>query len=139
MQPELRGRPERPRVLLVGLEEPFGTAVEHELASRDLAVERASGGRDALVRWAEPPDVVVVGLDGGDMDPLEFAQAVASADGPPLIACTRALAAAAIDQDTLAALGIDAVVTRPCHIDAIAGAVLSALGVRRLVPRVRTA
>jgi DNA-binding response OmpR family regulator len=139
MQPELRRLDARRTVLLVGLDEPFGTTVEHELSARGLAVERAAGGRDALARWSDPPDVVVFGLDGGDIDPLEFAQAVASADGPPLIACTRARAAAAAGEDTLAALGITAVIARPCHIDAVAEAVHSALGAGGIVRRIRTA
>ena len=138
-QPELQRREARPRVLLVGLDEPFGSTVEHDLASRDLVVERAAGGRAALARWADPPDLVVLGLDGGDMDPLEFAQAVSSADSPPLIACTRALAAAAIDAHTLEALGIDAVIARPCHLDTLADAVDSALGLRHVALRSRSA
>jgi DNA-binding response OmpR family regulator len=127
MQPDLRGRDARPRVLLVGLDEPFVTTVEHELGSRSFAVERAAGGRAALARWSEPPDLVVLGLDHGDMDPLEFAQAIATADGPPVIACTRALAAASIGADALEALGIQSVIARPCHIDTIASAVDAAL------------
>lgn len=139
MQPDLRRRDARTRVLLVGLDEPFATTVEHELASRSFAVERAAGGRAALARWSEPPDLVVLGLDLGDMDPLEFAQAIAAVDGPPVIACTRARAAASIGADALEALGIQAVVARPCHIDTIASAVEAALGATRDEPRFRSA
>jgi CheY-like chemotaxis protein len=126
MQPDQQGP--RPQVLLVALDEPFVTTVEHELSSRGLDVERVAGGRAALARWGQPPDVVVLGLDGGDMDPLEFAQAIAVAGGPPVIACTRSRAAAAIGADALDALGIREVLARPCHIDTVASAVDSALG-----------
>jgi DNA-binding response OmpR family regulator len=110
-----------PNVLVVNTDPRFGVAVAWYLESRGWQVQHATNVRETLERWdAFDPQLVITDLDGSEMDGFDFLDSLTAFPvRPAVLACALPLASAWLENAPLSALGIDAVLVRPCRLEAI--------------------
>jgi len=104
-----------PRVLLLDTEESFGHLLGGYLAEQGWELVQFTDGRQALRQWDDfDPDLLLMDLDGEDMDGFEFLEEVLrKPDTPAIVICTRQPGVRAWTPETLAALGVSAALVRP--------------------------
>jgi len=103
------------RVLLLDAELSFGHLLGGYLAEQGWELVQIADGREALRQWDDvAPDLLLMDLDGEEMDGFEFLEAVLrKPDTPPVVVCSRLPGVRAWDDATLASLGIAAATVRP--------------------------
>ncbi|HEY7724757.1 MAG TPA: response regulator [Anaeromyxobacteraceae bacterium] len=112
----------RPLVLVVNVEPRFGEAVSRFLEERAWHVQAAGDAREPLDRWALGPRLVVTDIDGTDMDCFELLQELSALEPRPGILVRVPQSAAALIDEALEDLGVDAVLERPCRLDDVEAA-----------------
>ncbi len=110
-----------PNVLVVNTDLRFGVAVAWYLEDRGWQVRHATNVRETLERWNEfDPQLVITDLEGSEMDGFDFLDSLTAFPvRPAVLACALPLALAWLEGAPLAAVGIDAILVRPCRLDAI--------------------
>lgn len=108
-------------VLVVNTDPNFGAAVTYYLRDQGWQVRHVNDARETLDRWPElAPQLVVTDLEGSNMDGFEFLDSLCALSvRPRVLAISPPLAAMSFDAAALAELGIDAVLERPCRLDAV--------------------
>lgn len=123
--------PETPlRVLLVDTEENFGRLLGGYLAEQGWELVQLSDGREALRQWDElAPDLLLMDLDGEEMDGFELIEEVLrKPDTPPVVVCTRQPGVRSWSPETLASLGLAAATVRPIRFPELLEVLQDALG-----------
>jgi DNA-binding response OmpR family regulator len=103
------------RVLLLDTEESFGHLLGGYLAEQGWELVQITDGREALRQWDElSPQLLLMDLDGEEMDGFELLEEVLrKPDPPPVVICTRQPGVRGWSPETVAALGIAAATVRP--------------------------
>lgn len=104
------------RALIVSGDDRFAAALARYLESEGWQTLVATNERDAATACNQhPPEVMLVELEGHDIDGFELIAALhASQRGIPTILLARCVDEAGVDPRVLCALGIAAVLRRPC-------------------------
>ena len=103
------------RVLLLDTELSFGHLLRGYLAEQGWELLQIADNREALRQWDDiDPDLLLMDLDGEEMDGFELLEEILrKPDPPPVVVCTRLPGVRAWDAATLASLGIVAATVRP--------------------------
>jgi ActR/RegA family two-component response regulator len=109
------------RIVLVAPDGAFEAALAHVLEDAGFAVWSVATLREALACIAElPPEHVIVDLDGVESDGLGSLRELANASPEAnVVVCTCDPSLARLDAIARSRLGIDAIVRRPCRLEAI--------------------
>ena len=104
------------RALIVSGDDRFAAALARYVESEGWQTHVATNERDAASACSQhPPQVMLVELEGHDIDGFELIAALrAPQRGIPSILLSRCLDDAGVDPRVLRALGIVAVLRRPC-------------------------
>jgi len=118
VNPPLSDPLEKPsrRALIVSGDDRFAAALARYVASEGWQTHVATNERDAAAACRQdPPEVMLVELEGHEIDGFELIAALrASQRGIPSILLARCVDEAGLDPRVLRALGIVAVLRRPC-------------------------
>jgi DNA-binding response OmpR family regulator len=115
------------RVLIVSGDERFAGALARYLEGEGWQAHVVTNERDAAMACgASEPDVIVVELEGHEIDGFELLAALrAPQRGIPSILLSRCVGADGVDRRVLRALGVVAVVRQPCRFGLLAGTLAS--------------
>ncbi len=118
------------RVLLLDSEKNFGLLLGGYLAELGWELVQLADGREALRQWDElAPDLLLMDLDGEEMDGFEFLEEVLrKPDTPPVVICTRQPGVRSWSPETIASLGIAAATVRPIRFPELFEIMNDALG-----------
>ncbi len=114
------------RILVVEDEPDLNRMIVDFLTSRGFACESALDGSDALVRFfRSPPDLVVLDINLPNIDGMEVARTIRTAQQTPIIMLT----ARAEEEDTLLGfdLGIDDYLVKPASLKVLAARISAVL------------
>lgn len=112
--------------------EGFGLLLAHYLERRGWTAIVAKDGRQAVhLVNSRRPDLLVLDLEGSGFDGLDLLDALSPLQNrPAILACTRC-AGGSTEPTVLRVLGVDAIVPRPCRLDALATAAEEAVATRQ--------
>lgn len=109
------------RIVLVARDASFDAALTRVLEEDGFAVWSVPDAREALACVVDfPPEQVIVDLDSEGADGFGLLRGLTQAHAAvKVVVCTRAPSMEPLDAITRVHLGIDAIVQRPCLLDAI--------------------
>lgn len=112
---------QEPYVLLVAHDPAFDAAFSYVLKDAGFAVWSVATAREALSLVSYlPPEIVVFDLDGEESHGFGFLHELAAAAlDAKVVVSSRDPSLAQLEANTRRQLGIDAVLSRPCRLDAI--------------------